>query len=93
MRDKNESSYVYLILCQQYSLDYSQLWLDSRRNVEGVSGLDVLQDLVVAQALEGEAPECDHLVEKDAVGPDVRHWSEETVREWFGRHPADREHA
>ena len=72
---------------------YSQLVLDPRRDGEGVSRLDVLEDLVVAEALEGEAAEGDHLVEEDAVRPHVRHRREEAVRQALRRHPTHREHS
>ena len=57
-----------------------------------MSVLDVLQDLVVGQALEGEAAEGDHLVEEDSDGPDVRHGGEEAVGQRLRGHPPDGQH-
>ena len=71
----------------------SQLVLDARRDGEGVARLDVLEHLVVAQPLEGERPEGDHLVEEHAVRPHVRHRREQPVRKALGRHPPHRKHA
>ena len=42
---------------------YSQLTLDSSRYIQGIPTLHILQNLVVAQPLEREAPECDHFIE------------------------------
>ena len=71
----------------------SQLRLHRRGDGERVSPLDVLQHLVVAEALEGEAAERDGLVEEDAVGPDVGHGREEALAQALGGHPTDGEHA
>ena len=51
-----------------------------------------IKDLIVREALKGKAAEGDHLVEEDAVTPDVRHWGEQTICEALWRHPAYREH-
>ena len=58
---------------------YEQLGFDALWNVDGHAVLDVFQHLVVAQSLEREAAEGEDLVEQDAVGPNVRHRSEQTV--------------
>ena len=52
----------------------------------------IFKDLIVREALKGKAAEGDHLVEEDAVTPDVRHWGEQTICEALWRHPAYREH-
>ncbi len=54
---------------------------------------NVFDDLVVAEPLKRKTSEGDHLVEKDAVRPDVRHGGEEAVGQALRRHPSDREHA
>ena len=81
---------IYRIVGQQ---QHSQLVLDPRRDGECVARLDVLEDLVVAQPLEGEAAEGDHLVEEHAVRPVVRHGREEAVRQALGGHPPHRQHS
>ena len=50
---------------------------------------DIFQDLVVRQALEWKGAECNYLVEKNSVAPDVRHRGEYPVRETLRRHPSD----
>ena len=52
----------------------------------------IFKDLIVREALKGKAAEGDHLVEKYAVTPDVRHRGEQTIGEALWRHPAYREH-
>ena len=70
-----------------------QLRLDSRRDVEHVSSFDMLQNLIIAQALERKTPKGDHLVEQDPVRPDVRHGGKEPIGQALWGHPPDGQHA
>ena len=61
-------------------------------DIPGTSTERQFKDLIVREALKGKAAEGDHLVEEDAVTPDVRHRGEKTICEALWRHPAYREH-
>lgn len=56
-----------------------QLRLHSFRDLDGHSVFDVLEHLIVAQALEREAAKGDDFVKQNAVRPNVRHGSEQSV--------------
>lgn len=48
------------------------------------------EHLVVAHPLEGEATECDDFVKENAIGPNVRGWSEDSKTQRLWRHPSNR---
>ena len=57
-----------------------QLQLDARWRCESIPRLDMEQDLVVGESLEGEAPKGDDFKENDSVAPDIRHRGEQSFR-------------
>ena len=59
---------------------------------ESVASLDMYQYLIVGKSLKREASKGDDLIENDSVAPNIRHWSEDSLRQTFGRHPPDRKH-
>lgn len=72
---------------------YSQISWTLVWQRELVAGLDVIQDLVVAEALVREAAKGDDLVHHHTERPDVRLEGEDTVHQALRRHPAHRQHA
>lgn len=63
------------------------------RQSDDVALLDVLQHLLVAEALVRETAKCHDLVQQDAVAPDVRLGCEDAVGEGLRGHPAHGQHA
>ena len=66
---------------------------DARWRRESVSSFDMEQDLVVGEALEGEASKGYDFKQNNSIAPDIRHRGEKPFGKTFRRHPSHWQHS